>query len=356
MLNPLQIGIDLVERGFVPDFITRSFIQRLCAERVKQASTREGKEEAAEFLKTLRLGPVALHPEKANEQHYELPPEFFELALGERRKYSCCYYEDSASTLDQAEVVALRKTCEHAELQNGQSILELGCGWGSLSLWMAERYPESEIVVVSNSTPQRLYIESQCRTRSLKNLKVVTADINDFTTSQRYDRVVSVEMFEHLHNYQEMLRRIASWLNPEGKLFVHHFCHKTSAYPFETEGAANWIGRYFFTGGVMPNENLLAGFDQDMTVTKNWVWNGAHYQKTSEDWLCRLDGRRKEVMPILARTYGPRDAERWFHRWRMFFLAVAELFGYDQGREWFVVHLLLEPLPVDASVVQTAGR
>lgn len=343
MLDPLQFGIDLVERGLVPDGITRAAIRRLCSNRAQLALGEAAERESEAFLDTLCREPLAIFPKKANEQHYELPAEFFELVLGPHRKYSCCYFSTPATTLEEAERDALVRTCEHADLQDDQTILELGCGWGSLSLWMAERYPTSAIVAVSNSHPQRHYIEKQARQRSLSNLRVMTADINDFVPQETFDRIVSVEMFEHLRNYDLMLQRLAAWLNPHGKVFVHHFCHRSVAYPFEVEGSANWMGRYFFTGGLMPTANLLSRFPSDLSVTQQWQWSGSHYQRTADEWLALLDERRRPAMNILKRVYG-RNAHRWFHRWRMFFLAVSELFGSRQGSEWFVTHVLLEPV------------
>ncbi len=345
MLDLLRFGIDLVERGLIADGITRAAIRRLCAKRAQLARGATAQRESALFLDALRHEPVALFPEKANEQHYELPAEFFELVLGHRRKYSCCYFSTPASTLDEAEDEALTQTCEHADLRDGHRVLELGCGWGSLSLWMAEQYPNSQIVAVSNSRPQRLYIEQQARLRSLSNLHVLTSDINDFQPPGTFDRVLSVEMFEHLRNYERMLNRIATWLNPQGKVFVHHFCHRQVAYPFDVEGAANWMGRYFFTGGLMPTADLLSRFSRDLTVTQEWQWNGRHYRRTADAWLELLDEHRRPAMEILQRVYG-KSAFRWFHRWRMFFLAVSELFGYGNGEEWFVTHALLEPATV----------
>lgn len=350
-MNLLQTGISAVERGYVPDLITRFAIRQLCRERLRDMQApREQTVLAAQraFIESMSTAPIAPLPAKANEQHYELPPEFFAAVLGPHRKYSCCLWDDSTTTLEAAEEAALQATCEHAELCDGQDILELGCGWGSLSLWMASRFPNSRITAVSNSAGQRYLIESLAAERGLKNLQVITADMNQFCPGgtgprrQKFDRVVSVEMFEHMRNYELLLARIATWLQPEGKLFVHLFCHRQLTYPFETEGASNWMGRYFFTGGNMPSQSLLGHFHHDLTVTRQWVWNGLHYQRTADAWLHRLDAQQETVLPILVDTYGAGQARQWLHRWRMFFLAVSELFGYGLGSEWFVSHYLLE--------------
>ncbi len=341
----MSLGIDAVERGWVPDTLTRSAIRRLCRQRLSRSETEIRRADASRlaFVDSLRNGPIAPVPEKANEQHYELPPEFFGEVLGPRRKYSCCCYENDRSTLAEAEESALARTCENAELADGQDILELGCGWGSLTLWMAEKYPASRITAVSNSAPQRKYIESQATAKGLANVSVITADMNDFEApASAFDRVVSVEMFEHMRNYDKLTQRIAGWLRPEGKLFVHIFCHRAYTYPFETDGAADWMGRHFFTGGIMPATNLFREFDRHLKVVRQVDWNGRHYQRTAEDWLVNLDRRRDAVRQILAGVCGPREADRALNRWRVFFLAVAELFGFAGGDEWFVSHYLFE--------------
>jgi cyclopropane-fatty-acyl-phospholipid synthase len=341
-MNLLPLVINAIERGLVPDWLTRLAIRRLCRSRLDRASSDNSVDKA--FQESLRSGSIALVPEVANQQHYELPPEFFQLILGLRRKYSCCFFPDATSTLAEAEEAALAETCRRAQIENGQEILELGCGWGSLTLWMAEQYPQSRITAVSNSMAQKRSIDTSARERGLTNLTVITADMNEFVAeSQAYDRVVSVEMFEHMRNLDELFRRIAGWLTPEGKLFLHVFCHKSNTYPFETEGDANWMGQYFFTGGMMPSAHLYREFSEIVSVERQQYWNGTHYQCTAEAWLANLDANRDSVQRILNSVYGPVEGRRWFHRWRMFFLAVAELFGYANGEEWFVTHYLMQP-------------
>lgn len=342
------IGIELAERGLLPDALLRAGIRRLCANRLTQcvpASEQARSVARKQFADDMRRGPIAPVPEAANEQHYEVPEAFFGLALGHLRKYSGCYWPKGCTSLDQAEDAALEQTCDHAGLADGMDILELGCGWGSLTLWMGERYPGARITAVSNSNSQREHIMSQAKERGLGNIEVITCDMNDFETDDRFDRVVSVEMFEHMRNYERLLQRVASWLKPSGKLFIHIFAHKHAAYPFETEGAGNWMGRHFFTGGIMPARELLHEFDRDLAVAQEWVWDGTHYEKTSEAWLLNLDRQKTEVIRLFAESMPLPEARRMYHRWRIFFLACAECFGYDHGQQWIVAHYLLEPQP-----------
>lgn len=313
-------------------------MRRLCAARLSQETEHEQARSAA-LLASIRSGPIAPVPEKANEQHYELPPSFMRLALGARMKYSCCWYETGTESLDQAEEAMLALTCARAELAPGQSILELGCGWGSLTLWMAERYPASQITAVSNSAPQREHIMATARARGLSNVTVLTADMNEFSTESRFDRVVSVEMFEHMRNYPELLRRVASWLLPGGKLFVHIFCHTHLMYPFTDEGSSDWMARHFFTGGVMPSEALLLKFQDHLVHEHTWAVPGRHYERTSNQWLENLDRNGKEALALLRPVYGA-EAAIWLQRWRMFYMACAELFGFAGGTEWRVAHYL----------------
>ncbi len=350
-----SLGVDLVERGWIPDWITRAAIRRLCGIRLQEcaAANCESERDAFEqFLLDMREGPIAPVPERANEQHYEVPAEFFDLVLGPHRKYSCCHWGRDTRSLAQAEEISLDMTCRRAGIENGQDILELGCGWGSLSLWMAERYPESHVTGVSNSRTQRLWIENEARRRGLRNLTIITCDMNELEIDDTFDRVVSVEMFEHMRNYELLLSKIRNWLRPDGQLFVHIFCHRKFAYPFETDGDQNWMGKYFFTGGIMPSDDLLARFSRDLRVERQWRWNGEHYQKTADAWLANLDERRDKVLPILEATYGKEEGRLWFQRWRLFFLAVSELFGYAHGEEWFVGHYLLTPQPRESAAPQ----
>jgi cyclopropane-fatty-acyl-phospholipid synthase len=341
----------LAERGRVPDRWTRWGIRRQLTRRLSEVDPRssEARERKLhEFLEETKNAPVAPVPEKANDQHYELPPEFFELCLGEYRKYSCCYWSDGAQTLSEAERRALEITCERARLEDGQRILELGCGWGSLSLFMAERYPDSRITAVSNSAPQRESILERARQRGLSNLRVITCDMNDFDpkdfgVEEPFDRAVSIEMFEHMRNWHELLRRIRSWLQPEGLLFVHIFVHAHVPYVYESKGEEDWMGHYFFTGGIMPSADQLAHYGETMELLEQWRWNGGEYEKTANAWLQELDARREEALRILRRCYGEEQAAIWLERWRIFYMACAELWGFRSGDEWLVGHYLLRP-------------
>lgn len=332
----------LAERGWIPDNLLRRGIRRLCAQRLREESA--GGTEAAwqrfrDLLEQLRQSPLAIHTDAANAQHYELPPRFFELCLGKRLKYSSCYYPTGMETLEQAEEAMLALYGERAELRDGQDILELGCGWGSLTLWMAERYPAARIVAVSNSTQQRQHIEARCRELGLANVTVLTRDVNRLELpAASFDRVVSIEMFEHVRNYQVLLQRIGDWLRIDGKLFVHIFCHRELMYPFETERSDDWMGRHFFTGGLMPAADTFLHFQQHMQVEQQWRLAGTHYEKTANAWLVNQDQRADEVIEVLTAAYGKQSARLWQQRWRIFWMACAELFGYANGNEWLVGH------------------
>ncbi|MEO8809033.1 MAG: cyclopropane-fatty-acyl-phospholipid synthase family protein [Rhodanobacter sp.] len=332
----------MAERGRIPDALLRQGIRRLCAQRLREELAGGLVAQAARFserIAELRHSPVAIHTDAANAQHYELPPAFFELCLGKQLKYSGCYYPRGDESLEQAEEAMLRLYAERAQLSNGQQILELGCGWGSLTLWMAERYPDARITAVSNSNPQREHIQAQCRQRGLFNVNVITCDVNVLALeANQFDRCVSIEMFEHMRNYETLLQRIGGWLRPGGKLFVHIFAHKTLMYPFETGGDDNWMGRHFFTGGLMPASDTLLWFQSALHIEQRWHVDGTHYQRTANHWLANQDARRAQVMDVLAKAYGHQAAPLWFQRWRMFWMSCAELFGYADGQEWLVAH------------------
>jgi cyclopropane-fatty-acyl-phospholipid synthase len=334
--------LGLAERGYLPDALVRHGIRRLCAQRLRDETAGGQDQQAARFSKRiemLRHSPVAIHTDAANAQHYELPPTFFKLCLGKRLKYSACYYSSGQESLEQAEDAMLELYCERAELADGQRILELGCGWGSLTLWMAERHPNAMIVAVSNSNQQREYIETECRQRCLRNVQVITQDVNRLELdAEQFDRCVSVEMFEHVRNYDILLGRIAGWLRPQGKLFVHIFAHGSLMYPFETAGEDNWMGRHFFTGGLMPASDTLLWFQRDLKIEQRWHIDGTHYQRTANHWLANQDARRDQILSTLASAYGSKAAPLWFQRWRMFWMSCAELFGYANGQEWLVAH------------------
>jgi len=330
------------ERGLLPDALLRFGIRALCKRRLRTELRGSVEDQAARFqagIESLRASPIAIHTDAANAQHYELPPAFFQACLGERLKYSCAYFDRGDESLDQAEETMLALYAERAELRDGQTILELGCGWGSLTLWMAERYPGAKIHAVSNSRLQREFIEAECRRRRLGNVRVSVEDVNRLQLPPAHaDRCVSVEMFEHVRNYEALLARIGNWLAPGGKLFVHIFAHRSAMYPFETSGEDDWMGKHFFTGGLMPSIHTLLHFQRHVRLERQWLVQGTHYQRTANCWLARMDARREDVMSVLAETYGAAHASLWFQRWRMFYMACAELFGYAGGREWLVAH------------------
>ncbi|MEM7349379.1 MAG: cyclopropane-fatty-acyl-phospholipid synthase family protein [Acidobacteriota bacterium] len=328
----------LLERGLLPDRVLRLGIRRLLRQRLRDALAPGWQADQEALIRQLRDSPIALHTDTANEQHYELPSAFFERVLGRHLKYSAGYWPDGCHELDESEAAMLELTVERADLADGQRILELGCGWGSLSLFMAQRFPQASILAVSNSASQRRFILERAAQRGLANLEVRTADVNDLTLDRRFDRVVSVEMFEHVRNYPRLMGRIAYWLEPAGTLFVHIFCHRSVAYPFEDRGPSDWMARHFFTGGLMPSADLLIQLQEPFELEHRWLVDGRHYQRTCEAWLARMDAGREAIEPILAGVYGDDASRRWWSYWRVFFMACAELFGYRGGKEWMVAH------------------
>jgi cyclopropane-fatty-acyl-phospholipid synthase len=344
-----MIGLvsNMAEAGLFPDPALRFGIRAILRGRLRQtvwgdADERDREEET--LIRSLAEGPIAISVDAANEQHYEVPAAFFEHVLGARLKYSCCYWDASTRDLDAAEEKMLALTAARAGVEDGMTILDLGCGWGSFTLWAAERFPNARLLGVSNSRLQRELILRRASERGLTNVEVETCDINEFAPQQRFDRIVSVEMMEHVRNHPALFERIASWLVPDGALFSHIFCHRSRTYTYEVESSSDWMARYFFTGGMMPSEGLFLRYQDHLRLDEQWRVNGTHYQKTSDAWLSNLDARRDAVMPILREGYG-KDADRWFHRWRLFFLAVSELFAYDDGREWFVSHYRFDASP-----------
>lgn len=341
-MNVVAAAIGLVERAPLPDAVTKAGIAWLVGRTSRRESEPPDDAESVFAAAMTRL-PIAEYPATANQQHYELPPAFFARVLGPRRKYSCCLYPSEDTSLAQAELLALEETAAHADLADGQAILELGCGWGSLTLFMAERFPNARITAVSNSHAQRRHIAAEAALRGLANVSVITADMNDFVPDGRFDRVVSVEMFEHIANWRELLGRIRSWIVPRGRLFLHVFAHRARPYRFDHRDPADWIARHFFTGGIMPSHRLIRQFPDCFSVEHEWRWSGRHYQRTALDWLANFDAERPAVDRILAETYGA-DAALWARRWRLFFLATAGLFGHQGGAEWGVSHYRLAPV------------
>ena len=342
-------ALNWTEAGMVPDTVIRHGIRRLLERKLTEIRV-DDIEYVADaknrFVEMMNSSPIALVPDLANEQHYEVPAEFFDMVLGEHKKYSCCYWGDDIGNLDEAEAAALEISIARAGIEDGMRILDLGCGWGSLSLWIAEHFPAAHVTSVSNSHSQHDYIVGQARERKLDNIEVHVCDMNNFNAAASYHRVVSVEMFEHMRNYGELFRRIGNWLTDDGKFFMHIFTHRSAPYEFIDKGPSDWMSRHFFSGGIMPSADLPLRFSNDLCIETAWHWDGKHYARTCNAWLSLMDQRRAQVMPILSATYGIDDADRWWMRWRMFFMACAELFDYNDGQEWFVSHYLFNKVSV----------
>lgn len=340
----IQTFYALMERNLIPDFVIRMGIRHLLRQRLSERlgkSFEERREGDMEIIRVLKESSIAIETDAANEQHYEVPANFFKLCLGKHWKYSCGLWEQ-AQGLDESEEEMLELYCQRAQLKDGQRILELGCGWGSLSLFLAKKYPNSQITAVSNSNSQREHIEQEIAQHGLKNLTIHTCDINHFEVKETFDRVLSIEMFEHMRNYQELLEKVSSWVSPGGKLFVHIFCHREYSYFFDIIDDTDWMAKYFFTGGIMPAQDLLLFFQDDFKIESHWHVNGNHYHKTCEAWLEKFDANSKEVYPCIKQAYGAENARRMYVYWRVFFMACSELFRYRGGEEWFVSHYLFE--------------
>ncbi|WP_186275261.1 SAM-dependent methyltransferase [Burkholderia gladioli] len=344
---PDGFALRCAERGWLPDAAIRLGMRSLLRQRLRDEHAGDSARQAEAFeamLVELRASPIAIETQAANAQHYELPGAFFAAHLGPCLKYSCCHYPTGSETLAEAEQAMLELYAERAGLADGQRILDLGCGWGSLSLWLARRYPRAQIVGLSNSHGQRAFIEQRAAELGLANLRIVTGNVVDHefdAGTERFDRVLSIEMFEHMKHYGLLLAKIAGWLRDDGRLFVHLFAHRSLAYHFTVRDGSDWMSRYFFTGGTMPSANLLLRFQDDLRVTRQWWLDGTHYARTAEHWLSSLDAAHERVMPVLVEAYGA-QAPVWFQRWRMFYMAVAELFGYRAGQEWGVAHYLFD--------------
>jgi cyclopropane-fatty-acyl-phospholipid synthase len=338
-------AISWTESGLVPDSVIRSGIRRLLERKLDEIQAGNpacAADTLNDFVAMLRPSPIALVPELANEQHYDVPAAFFEQVLGPRRKYSCSYWPEGVETLADAERAALKMTVQRAGVEDGMKVLDLGCGWGAVSLWIAEQFPRTQVTSVSNSRSQRDYITAQAIDRGLANIEVVVCDMNDFEIDKRFDRVISVEMFEHMRNYPELFRRINGWLAPGGKFFMHIFTHGTTPYEYIDKGPSDWMTRHFFSGGIMPSASLPLRFQEHLQIDKQWSWNGEHYGKTCRAWLSLIDERKDKVSRILEETYGRAESSRWFMRWRIFFMACEELFRYRGGSEWYVSHYLFD--------------
>ncbi len=331
----------LLAKNLLPDPVVRIGIRRLLKQRLAEIQHPAPAEQVAEFAAALRSMPIAVNTTESKEQHYEVPTAFYQRCLGPRLKYSSCYYDSSAETLMQAEERMLALTCERARIGDGQSILELGCGWGSLTLWMAEKYPQARITGVSHSRTQREHILAEARRRGLGNVEIITCDMNEFDfPAESVDRVVSVEMFEHMKNWPRLMANIARWLRPGGMFFAHVFTHSKFCYHFEARDESDWMSRYFFTGGMMPAHALFPQFQDDLRLVQDWKVNGTHYAKTAEHWLLNMDAHQAEILPLFVQTYGADQAVKWWGYWRVFYLACAELWAFRGGEEWHVSHYL----------------
>ncbi|KAF5743169.1 (S)-coclaurine N-methyltransferase-like [Tripterygium wilfordii] len=339
----VKLMLASLERNLLPDAVVRRLTRLLLASRLRsgyKSSSELQLSDVVHFAHSLKEMPIAIKTDEPKTQHYELPTSFFKLVLGKHLKYSCCYFPDKSSTLEDAEKAMFELYCERSKLKDGQTVLDVGCGWGSLSLYIAQKYRNCKVTGICNSTTQKAHIEEQCRNLQLQNVEIIVADISTFEMDASYDRIFSIEMFEHMKNYKDLLKKISKWMNEDSLLFIHYFCHKAFAYHFEDINDDDWITRHFFTGGTMPSSNLLLYFQDDVSVVDHWLVNGKHYAQTSEEWLKRMDQNLASIKPIMESTYGNDQAVKWTVYWRTFFIAVAELFNYNDGEEWMVALFL----------------
>ena len=332
----------LLARGLIPDWILRRGVRSQGKERLNMMNKVDSTKEYSKFINEASTGNIAVNTDDANNQHYEVDSEFFKYCLGKNLKYSCCFWDDNTLDLDTAEDNMLEIYSERAEITDGMNILDIGCGWGSLSLFLAQKYPKSEITGVSNSSSQKIFIDSVASKRNISNLNIITRDINDFRTEVKYDRILSIEMFEHTKNTKKLMNLINDWLNPNGLFFMHVFAHKENPYYFDRDQNNAWMAKYFFTGGMMPNHNLFKDLKSNLEYQKSWMLSGDHYEKTSNAWLNNMDQNKREILSLFERSYSSIMAKRKFHFWRLFYIACAEIFGYDNGNEWVVSHHLFK--------------
>ncbi|KAL9268201.1 (S)-coclaurine N-methyltransferase-like protein [Drosera capensis] len=341
----VKLMLASLEQNLLPDAVIRRLTRLLLAGRLRSGYTPSAELQLAglvDFAHSLREMPIAIQADKPKVQHYDLPTSFFKLVLGEHLTYSCCYFAEKSTSLDDAEKAMLAMYCERSQLQDGHTVLDVGCGWGSLSLYIAQKFSNCKVTGICKSQTQKAHIEEQCRDRQLQNVEIIVADISAFEMEASYDRIFSIGMFEHMKNYRDLLKKLSSWMKHDSLLFVHFFCHKTFAYHFEDVSEYDWITRYFFTGGTMPSASLLLYFQDDVSIVDHWLVNGNHYALISEEWLKRMDRNLSSIRPIMGSTYGKESAVKWTVYWRTFFIAVAELFGYNNGEEWMVAHSLFK--------------
>ncbi|HSD64739.1 MAG TPA: cyclopropane-fatty-acyl-phospholipid synthase family protein [Ignavibacteriaceae bacterium] len=335
----------LLTKNLLPDPLIRFGIRKLLKERLKEEKKQSAEAQQDHLMKLISMlkeSPIAVNTANANEQHYEVPTSFYRKVLGKNLKYSCGFWEEGDNNLDESERKMLELTCRRAGIKDGDEILELGCGWGSLTLFMAEKFHGCRITAVSNSRTQKEYIDSESSRRGLKNVTVITADMNTFVIDKKYDRIVSVEMFEHMRNYAALFNNIHGLLKPGGELFIHIFTHREYSYLFEVKNETDWMAKYFFTGGIMPGNNLLFYFSGNFEVKNHWIINGRHYEKTSNAWLKNMDRNKDSILKLFSETYGGKNKIKWWVYWRVFFMSCAELWGYKNGEEWMVSHYLFK--------------